>query len=238
VIVADVHHKAAGNRRRVDPLAVAVAHLQAAGVVLIEQGDAAVIGVRPGTLLFGTAGGVARRVVDHAQHADRFMEACVEEVALDPQCQGHGAQQGLRQRLHIGVVLLHQRSPAGHIRMAVGPAQWLAGQYLGVIGGHVETHVEGFLEVAGFARVQLLGGDGPVAAVMGGLGDIDLELFLRRQGEEGLGRAQQFGDARRADRMASDIEETPVAAGAVDLLGHGGPGGLVVAVERGDIDNW
>src|SRR3990167_6484565 len=106
-----------------------------------------------------------------------------------------------------------------------------------MIGGHMETHVEGFLEVAGLARVQLLGGNRAVATVMSGLGDVDLELFCSRQGEESLGGAQQFGDPRRADRVAGDVEETPVAAGSVNLLGHGGPGGLVAAVERGDIDN-
>jgi hypothetical protein len=55
-----------------------------------------------------------------------------------------------------------------------------------MVGGQVQAHVEGFLEVAGFARVKLLGGDGAVAAMVAGLGDVDLELFGGRLSEETL----------------------------------------------------
>ncbi|MOA25006.1 hypothetical protein D3C78_1457080 [compost metagenome] len=37
--------------------------------------------------------------------------------------------------------------------------------------------------------------------------------------------------------MALDVEETPLAAGEVDLFGDSLPGDLVGAVERGDVDD-
>jgi hypothetical protein len=83
----------------------------------------------------------------------------------------------------------------------------------------METHVEGFLEVARLARVELLGGDGTIAAVVLAPGDVDLELLLGRQREETAGMLAQRGDALGADRMTLDIEEAPLAAGAVDRLG-------------------
>ena len=155
------------------------------------------------------------------------MKTSVEKIVVDIQSNGHGAQQGLRQRLHIGVVLLHQSGPAVQIGMAVCATQRLADQHLGMIEVHVETHIEGFLEIARFARVELLGGNRAVATVMGCLGDVDLELFCSRQGEESFGGAQQFGDPRRADRVAGDVEKAPLAADAVNLLSHGGPGGWI-----------
>ncbi|MNY41702.1 hypothetical protein D3C86_1765380 [compost metagenome] len=61
--------------------------------------------------------------------------------------------------------------------MTVRPAQGFFRQYVRVVGRQVQAHVEGFFQVAGFARVQLLGGNGAVAAMVAGLGDVDLELF-------------------------------------------------------------
>ncbi len=121
--------------------------------------------------------------------------------------------------------------------MTVGPAQRFAGQYLGMVGRHMETHVEGFLEVARLARVELLGGDGTIAAVMAAFGDIDLQLFVGGQGKETLGMVGEGGDALGADRMTLDIEEAPFAAGAVDRLGDGQMAGLVGVIERGNIDD-
>ncbi|MCY1365824.1 hypothetical protein D9M69_526910 [compost metagenome] len=132
--VAEVDHERTFDRRRVDPFAFDVAYLQATGGVLIEQGDAAVVGVRAGTLLLFGTGGVARRVMDHPQHADRLIEARVEEITLNPQRDGHCPQQRLREVLHVDVVLLHQRFPAGYGRMAIGAAQGLFRQYVRVLG--------------------------------------------------------------------------------------------------------
>src|SRR3546814_11613622 len=81
--VADVDHGGAFDGRRVDPFTLDVLHLQAAGLVLIEQGDAAVVGVRAGALLTGASGRLPGRVVDHAEYADRLDEALVEDVPLE-----------------------------------------------------------------------------------------------------------------------------------------------------------
>src|SRR3546814_11579232 len=67
--VAEVDHERAVDGRRIDPLAVDVAHLQTTGGVLVEQGDATAIGMGAGTLLLGSTGGVTRRVVNQAQKA-------------------------------------------------------------------------------------------------------------------------------------------------------------------------
>ncbi len=236
--VADVDHVGALDGRCVDPLALDVLHLQAAGLVLIEQGDAAVIGVRAGALLIGAGRRLPGRVVDHAKHADGLYEALVEEVSLDAQGECDGTQKRAGKVLHVAVVPFHQLGPAFDLqRMTVGPAQWFAGQYLRMIGRHMETHVEGFLEVARLARVQLLGGDGTVAAVMAALGDIDLQLFVGGQGKETLGMVGEGGDALGADRMTLDIEEAPLAAGAVDGLRDGQMAGFVGVIERGNIDD-
>lgn len=88
----------------------------------------------------------------------------------------------------------------------------------------MKPHVEGFLQIARLARVELLGGNRPVAAVVSGLGDVDPEFLFGGLGEEGLRRTEQGVDALGADGMADDIEEAPFAAGAVDLFGDGGPG--------------
>ncbi|MNV43949.1 hypothetical protein D3C71_1356850 [compost metagenome] len=190
-----------------------------------------------GALLLGGAGRVMRRVMDHAQHTDRVIEASVEEIALNPQRNGHCPQQRLCEGLHVDVVLLHQRFPTGQGRMAIGAAQGFFRQYVRVVGRQVQAHVESFLEVAGFARVQLFGGDGAVASMMTALGDVDLEFFGSGLGEEASGVVEQGVDARGTDWMALDVEETPLAAGVVDVCGHGWPGVLVVAVERGDVDD-
>ena len=121
--------------------------------------------------------------------------------------------------------------------MPVGPAQRFAGLHVRVVGRHMETHVEGFLEVARLAGVELLGGDGTVAAVVRALGDVDLELDLGGQGEEAPGVVVEPGDACGADRVALDVEEAPLAAGAVDRLGDGQMAGLVGVIERGNIDD-
>src|SRR3546814_4688957 len=99
-----VDHERAVDGRRIDPLAVNVAHLQTTGGVLVEQGDATVIGMGAGTLLLGRTGGVTRRIVNQAQHAHWLVETCVEEVPLDAEGQGHGAQQCLCKCLHVAVV--------------------------------------------------------------------------------------------------------------------------------------
>jgi len=83
----------------------------------------------------------------------------------------------------------------------------------------------------------LLGGNGAVTAMVTGLGDVDLELFGGGLGEEALGAVEQFVDSRSADRVALDVEEPPLAAGEVDLIGDCLPGDLVGALERGDVDD-
>ncbi|MCY1448320.1 hypothetical protein D9M71_649790 [compost metagenome] len=128
--------------------------------------------------------------MDHPQHADRLIEARVEEITLNPQRDGHCPQQRLREGLHVDVVLLHQRFPAGYGRMAIGAAQGFFRQYVRVLGRQVQAHVEGFFEVAGFARVQLLGGNGAVTAMVTGPGDVDLELFGGRLAEEAFGAVE------------------------------------------------
>ena len=165
------------------------------------------------------------------------MKRRVEKIPLDAQRQRHRPQQGLGEGLHVDVVLLHQRFPAGQRRMTVRAAQGFFRQHVGMIGRQVQAHVEGFLQVAGLARVELFGGDGAVAAMVAGLGDVDLELFGGGQGEEALGVVEHGVDAFRANRVTLDVEEAPFAAGVVDLAGDGLPGGLVIAVERGDVDD-
>ncbi|MNP39884.1 hypothetical protein D3C76_1334740 [compost metagenome] len=134
-------------------------------------------------------------------------------------------------------MLLHQGFPAHQVGVAVRATQGFFRQHFRVIGRQVQAHVEGFLQVAGLGRVQLFGGDGAIATVVAGLGDVDLELFFDGQDEEALGAAQYLGDARRADGMALDVEKAPLAAGAVDLLGDGLPGAGFIAVERADVDD-
>jgi hypothetical protein len=126
-----------------------------------------------------------------------FIEAAVEEVAFDVEGEGHCAQQGLCEGLHVEVVLLHQVCPSRLRWMTVRPAQRFFREYIGMLGRQVQAHVEGFFEVAGFARVELLGGDGAVAAMVAGLGDVDLEFFCGGQGEEALGVIEHGGDALR-----------------------------------------
>jgi len=235
--VAEIDHERAVDRRCVDPLALDVAHLQPAGGILIQQGDAAVIGVCAGALLLLGTGGVAGRIVDHSQYADGLIEAGVEEVGLDVQRQGHGPQQGLGERLHVEVMLLQQRFPAGYRGVTVRAAQGFFCQYVRVVIWQVQAHVEGFFEVAGSAWIELLGGDGAVAAVVAGLGDVDLQFFGSGEGEELFGAIEHGFYSRWADRVALDVEKTPFAAGVVDLAGDGLPGGLIVGVERGDVDD-
>ncbi len=176
--------------------------------------------------------------MDHAEYADGLDEALVEEVPLDAQGQRDGTQQGAGEILHVAVMTLHQLGPAFDLeRMTVGPAQRLFGQHFRVICRHMETHVEGFLEVARLARVELLGSDGTVAAVVAALGDVDLQLFFGGQGKEPLGMVGEGSDALGADRMTLDVEEAPLAAGAVDGLGNGQMAGLVGVIERGNIDD-
>ncbi|MOA12286.1 hypothetical protein D3C78_1322670 [compost metagenome] len=61
----------------------------------------------------------------------------------------------------------------------------------------VQAHVECFFQVAGFARVQLLGGDGAVATMVAGLGDVDLEFFCCGQGKKTLSLIEHGVDALR-----------------------------------------
>ncbi|MCY1463329.1 hypothetical protein D9M71_812080 [compost metagenome] len=60
--------------------------------------------------------------------------------------------------------------------------------------------------------------------MVAGLGDVDLELFGGGQGEKLLGAVEHGIDACRADWVTLDVEETPLAAGEVDLSGDGLPG--------------
>ena len=46
--IADIADEGAGDRRRFDPRAVAAAHFEAAGIVIEQDGQAAVIGVLAG----------------------------------------------------------------------------------------------------------------------------------------------------------------------------------------------
>ena len=82
-----------------------------------------------------------------------------------------------------------------------------------------------------------LGGNGTVAAVVAAFGDVDLQLFFGGQRKETLGMVGEGGDALGADRMTLDVEEAPLAAGAVDRLGDGQMAGHVGVIERGNIDD-
>ena len=73
--------------------------------------------------------------------------------------------------------------------------------------------------------------------MMTALGDVDLEFFGGGLGEEASGVVEQGVDADGTDWMALDVEETPLAAGQVDLPGHGGPGVFVGGIERADIND-
>ena len=235
--VADIDHEGPLYWRRIEPFAAHILHLQAASLVLIEQGDAAVIGMRAGPLLLGCRCGLAWGIVDHAEHADRLDEALIEKARLDAERISHGAQEGASQRMHVSIMLLEQRFPAFQIGMAIRPAQRLACQDVRMIGRHVETHVEGLLQIAGLAGVELLGRNRAVTAVVSAFGDVDLQLLLDRQRKELFGRILQLADTLSADRMIADIEKAPVTAGRVDLSGDLVPAVLVRGIERRDVDN-
>ena len=145
--------------------------------------------------------------------------------------------QRIGERLHVEVMLLQKGFPTGYRGVTVGAAQGFFCQYVRVVIWQVQAHVEGFFEVAGSAWIELLGGDGAVAAVVAGLGDVDLQFFGCREGEELFGTIEHGFDSRGADRVALDVEKAPFAAGVVDLAGDRLPGGLIVGVERGDVDD-
>ena len=103
--VADIDDEAAGQMRHVEPRAVLALHLQAARPVLgLEDGEAAIVAVRPGAQLprLGRLG--RRRIVAHAQPADRAIDARVEVALGQVEGQREQTHEVDRERVHDAVV--------------------------------------------------------------------------------------------------------------------------------------
>ncbi len=179
--VADIEDEAAGEGRRVDPVAASRPHLQAALKILRENGDDAVIGVRRrAELTLRRVGGV-RRVVQQPQERRRLREVVVEGAALHAEPERDHADEPPRggiERVDIGGDGGAEEGKP--VRPLVRPLQGLARQEIGIVGRELVHEHQGFAEIglrhprdarghdgrgrkAHIAAMELVDGDGALA---------------------------------------------------------------------------
>src|SRR5580698_41394 len=78
--IADVADERSRKRLRVDPAPVAAANLKSTGVILGENGEIAIIGVRSGAVELAVKSDRMRRIVEHAQRRQRRIDIPLEEA--------------------------------------------------------------------------------------------------------------------------------------------------------------
>jgi adenosine deaminase len=89
--IADITHERSRHGVDGNPGAVAAPHLEAVRVVLREQGDAAVIRMRAGTVLVAVKCAGMRRIVEHAQRGERAIVLVDEVVGRNAEVGGNRA---------------------------------------------------------------------------------------------------------------------------------------------------
>ena len=83
---------------------------------------------------------------------------------------------------------------------------------------------------------ERLGALGGIAAVGGAIVDVARHLLLDRQIEEARRDGEHLVEQRLVDAVPGDGEEPRIAAGGVELGGHGSAVGVVALTERLEID--
>src|SRR5581483_1035689 len=115
--VADVDYERPRDRRRVDPSAGAVEHLESwrGG---IKQREAFVVGVRSDA--HGFTGARVERIMDESELAGRLPEKTIEEVGSFPERKRKAAHEHTADPEHGVVIALHRLAKVGHIRPLIG----------------------------------------------------------------------------------------------------------------------
>ena len=219
--VPHIDHQRVRQGRGGDPFTrAALAHLQAAAVILPEQGNAAEISMRCDAEALMVIGRL-RRVENRLGALQRQGVMRREKILRQVQAQRHRLQQICAAARHGGEIGLHGRAQFWHCRRPlIGAAQLLAGQHGGMILWQVQADGEEFLKVRlGCALHHRTAGGMP--ATMDEIGAAAL-LHLRRLVEEALGRRHRQRDHLRRHAMPAQVEKTRPCAGRPDLCRQGG----------------
>ena len=211
--VGDVEHEGARQRRRVDPFSHARAHLQSAGIILRQQRDDAVVGVRRGAELFRIRLRRLRRIVQQAQEGGRLAKEAVERIGRHVQRHGDQPDHVARQRVDLAQVALDRR-PEGRqpVRPLVGALQRLSGEQVGIVRRQFVHQHQRLAEVRAGDPRDARGDDGrrgqPHVAAMETVDRNGLLLFQARRMElprrveralQRLVRHRVVGDVGEAD---------------------------------------
>ena len=163
----------------------------------------------PGPQLTGAGLMLHRRVMEETDGAGVGRMLVNEEVLRRPHGERHGLHQR-RARPGAGVVEVQDRfAKTGH-----GNVPTVQQPETGLV------QAEGFLEIPGLFRIQVLDGDADVARDDVQIGPSDGFLDVPRQGEELPGLRRHPFEQSFGQRQVGDVEEAELAAGRADLRGH------------------
>ena len=211
--VADVADQGSRNGRRLQPALVG-AHLQAAVLVLGQQGQEAVVGMFADAPAARFGGRIAE---DAEQHRRTGQENLGEVIGRQAQGQGDPAQDRLgraHRSRHVGLNSRAQRRRAGGPE--VRPVHRPAGRDPRILRRQFLAEIDPLLLV-GESRSELAAEGEPAAPGRTGLRHGDLGLLRFGQGEKGpRGRVQRPDHVVR-DAMAGDVEEPVARRGLADL---------------------
>lgn len=230
----EIADERAFDGRRFDP-GVAGFHLQAAVLVLRQQGQQAVVGVFADTPFFVRRRG---RIFEHAKEqrwvggigAAEIVRVEIER-ARDALHEGVGAARGFIHKTQHGGL---QRGQVGWKLIASVQRQASADARIVV--------TELFAEIHALLLVRLAGGEfaahwkvaAPSAAAAG---HRDLHFLGLGEREECAARFIQRGERFGADGVAGCVEEAEIAARGADFRGDTRPRGGVAAQQRPNVDN-
>jgi hypothetical protein len=110
--VTDVAHERTGRGGDADPRAVARAQFEPAGIVLREERDVTVVGVRRRAVQRAVERSRMRWIVEQPRDRDRAVEGRREEAFVDAEIERDRTVNGDRQREQPGVVAFERRLKA------------------------------------------------------------------------------------------------------------------------------
>ena len=188
--------------------------MESARVVLSQNGEIAVVGVRSGAIELAVKSDRMRRIVQHAQRRQRRIDMGLKEAFGQTEVNRKSPMELFAQALHRHEIADKDGAKVGQIRPLIHRMERFAGEDVRIVGGKIAPDVERFFCISRAVRIEFFVPDRNVTVIAQRVLDRNALFDVDRQLEKLPRCREQPCDGGVGDAVLGNVKEADIAAGS------------------------